>query len=62
MDKLGYGRSCKKKFLKIIAVKERIRHIISYFLAYFQKMKVGLSNHQSVCPPLITFEQFGRMS
>jgi hypothetical protein len=29
-----------------------------YFLAYFNKMKVGLSNHQPVClcPPLITFE------
>jgi hypothetical protein len=30
------------------------------FLAYFKKMKVGLSNHESVClcvcPSLITFE------
>jgi hypothetical protein len=24
------------------------------FLAYFPKIKVGLSNHESVCPPLIT--------
>jgi hypothetical protein len=49
-------------FLKTITVKKRIRHIISYFLAYFQKMEVGLLNHQSVCPQLITFEPFGRMS
>jgi hypothetical protein len=36
--------------------------IINLFLAYFPKMKVGLSNHQSVCPPLITFEPLGRFS
>jgi hypothetical protein len=44
------------------------------FLAYFPKMKVGLSNHQyvflsvclsvslSMCPPLITSEGLGRFS
>jgi hypothetical protein len=34
------------------------------FLAYFPKMKVGLSNYVSlsVCPPLITFELLGRSS
>jgi hypothetical protein len=44
------------------------------FLAFFQKMKLGLSNHQpvcvcvcvcvclSVCPPLITFEPIGGCS
>jgi hypothetical protein len=39
---------------------------IQLFLAYFQKMKVGLSNHQPVClyvcPPLITFEPIGGCS
>jgi hypothetical protein len=41
-----------------------------YFLAYFQKMKVCLSNHQPVClcvcvcvcPPLITSEPIGEFS
>jgi hypothetical protein len=36
------------------------------FLAYFQKMKVGFSNHQlvclSMCSPIITFELLGRFS
>jgi hypothetical protein len=35
------------------------------FLAFFPKMKVGLSNHQSVClcvPPLITFELLSKSS
>jgi hypothetical protein len=50
------------------------RKTICIFLAYFPKMKVGLSNHQSVCvcvcvsvsvslpvcPPLITTEPLGR--
>jgi hypothetical protein len=31
-------------------------------LAYFPKMKLCFSNHQSVCPPLITFEPLGRFS
>jgi hypothetical protein len=36
------------------------------FIAYFPKMKVGLSDHQSVClsvcPPIITSELLGRFS
>jgi hypothetical protein len=32
------------------------------FLAYFQKMNVGLSNHQSVSPTVITFEPLGSFS
>jgi hypothetical protein len=39
---------------------------IYLFLAYFTKLKAGLSNEQSfcvsVCPPLITFEPLGRIS
>jgi hypothetical protein len=38
--------------------------LLNSFLAYFQKMKVGLSNHQPVrlCPTLITFELIGGFS
>jgi hypothetical protein len=34
------------------------------FLAYVKRLKLGLSNHQSVClcPPLITFKPLGRFS
>jgi hypothetical protein len=39
-------------------VKER--PFLAYVLAYFPKMK-GLSNHLSVCSPLITFEPLGRV-
>jgi hypothetical protein len=34
----------------------------SWFLAYFPKMKVGLWDRLSVCPPLITFELLGKSS
>jgi hypothetical protein len=37
-------------------------HFDNPFLAYFPKMKVGLSNHQSVSPPLITLEPLAKSS
>jgi hypothetical protein len=47
----------REKCFKVLD--ESYEHFI-HFLAYFPKMKVGLSNHQSVCmyvcPPLITSE------
>jgi hypothetical protein len=36
-----------------------VSFILSLLLAYFQKLKVGVSNHRSVCPLLITFEPLG---
>jgi hypothetical protein len=44
-------------------MKER-NSALGSILVYFQKMKEGLSNHQSVClcvPPLTTFELPGRI-
>jgi hypothetical protein len=47
--------------------KSTVTNLVTYLvLAYFSNMKVGVSNHQSVCvyvsvgPPLITFEPLGR--
>jgi hypothetical protein len=36
-----------------------IQILTHFLLAYFQKIKLGLSNHQSVCvcPPLIDFHE-----
>jgi hypothetical protein len=42
--------------LKIVVI------VTLVLLAYVPKMKVGLSNHQSVCSPLITFEPPGKSS
>jgi hypothetical protein len=38
--------------------------MVGVFLAYFPKMKIGLSNHQPVYVsfPLITFEPIGGLS
>jgi hypothetical protein len=67
-EQLWYNcyRSC---YLKLFCVQEFLYFQLWFrFLAYFSKMKVGLSNLRSVCvsaclcPPSIIFKPIGRFS